>query len=73
MLVCLLFAASAWAQSKGNARVNGKILDDQGKPASAVLVRAIKAGEPTPVEVKTNDKGGGSSKGWRPAIGTSSS
>ena len=57
MLVCLLFAASAWAQSKGNARVNGKILDDQGKPASAVLVRAIKAGEPTPVEVKTNDKG----------------
>ena len=57
MLVCVLFAASAWAQSKGNARVNGKILDDQGKPASAVLVRAIKAGEPTPVEVKTNDKG----------------
>ena len=57
MLVCVLFAASAWAQSKGNARVNGKILDDQGKPASAVLVRAIKVGEPTPVEVKTNDKG----------------
>jgi predicted Zn-dependent protease len=57
MLVCVLFAASAWAQSKGNARVNGKILDDQGKPAAAVLVRAIKAGEPTPVEIKTNDKG----------------
>lgn len=57
MLVCVLFAASAWAQSKGNARVNGKILDDQGKPAAAVLVRAIKAGDPTPVEIKTNDKG----------------
>jgi tetratricopeptide (TPR) repeat protein len=57
MLVCVLFAASAWAQSKGNARVNGKILDDQGKPAAGVLVRAIKAGEPTPVEIQTNDKG----------------
>ena len=45
MLVCVLFAASASAQSKGNARVNGKILDDQGKPASAVLVRAIKVGD----------------------------
>ena len=57
MLACVLFAASAWAQSKGNARVNGKILDDAGKPAAAVLVRAIKVGEQAPVEVKTNDKG----------------
>jgi predicted Zn-dependent protease len=57
ILFCVLFAASASAQSKGNARVNGKILDDQGKPAAGVMVRAIKAGEPAPVETKTNDKG----------------
>ena len=57
MLFCVLFAASALAQSKGNAKVNGKILDDQGKPAAGVLVRALKAGDAAPVEVKTNDKG----------------
>jgi predicted Zn-dependent protease len=57
ILLCVLFAASAFAQSKGNARVNGKIVDDQGKPAAGVLVRALKAGESTPVETKTNDKG----------------
>jgi Flp pilus assembly protein TadD len=56
ILLGVLFAASAAAQSKGNSRINGKILDDQGKPAQAVMVRAVKAGDP-PVEVKTNDKG----------------
>ena len=35
ILLCVLLAASASAQSKGNARINGKILDDQGKPAQA--------------------------------------
>ena len=57
ILSCALVAATAAAQSKGNARVNGKILDDQGKPAAGVLVRALKAGEPAPVEIRTNDKG----------------
>jgi predicted Zn-dependent protease len=57
ILFCVLFAAIASAQSKGNARVNGKILDDEGKPAAGVLVRAIKAGDAAPVEIKTNDKG----------------
>jgi Flp pilus assembly protein TadD len=57
ILFCVVFSASAFAQSKGNARVNGKIVDDQGKPAAGVLVRAMKAGDTTPVETKTNDKG----------------
>jgi len=57
ILLCVLLAASASAQSKGNASINGKILDDQGKPAAAVLVRALKVGESTPREQKTNDKG----------------
>ena len=57
ILLCVLLAASASAQSKGNASINGKILDDQGKPAAAVLVRALKVGESTPKEQKTNDKG----------------
>ena len=58
ILLCVfLTAASAWAQSKGNAKINGKILDDQGKPAPGVVVRALKAGDQTAMEATTNDKG----------------
>jgi predicted Zn-dependent protease len=57
ILLCIFVAASASAQPKGNARIAGKILDDQGKPAQAVLVRAIKVGDPQALEAKTNDKG----------------
>ncbi len=57
ILLCVLLAASASAQSKGNARINGKILDQQKKPIPAVLVRAVKAGEATALEARTNDKG----------------
>jgi len=57
ILLCVFLAATASAQPKGNARINGKILDDQGKPAQAVLVRAVKAGDPQAMEAKTNDKG----------------
>ena len=57
ILLCVFLAASASAQPKGNARINGKILDDQGKPAAAVLVRATKVGDATTLEARTNDKG----------------
>ncbi len=57
ILLCVLFAASASAQPKGNARLTGKILDDLGKPASAVVVRAVKVGDSQVMEAKTNDKG----------------
>lgn len=57
ILLCVFFAASASAQPKGNARLNGKILDDQGKPAPAVVVRGIKAGDSQVMEARTNDKG----------------
>jgi predicted Zn-dependent protease/5-hydroxyisourate hydrolase-like protein (transthyretin family) len=57
ILLCILLTASASAQAQGNARINGKILDDQGKPAAAVVVRAMKAGEATAKEARTNDKG----------------
>jgi tetratricopeptide (TPR) repeat protein len=57
ILLCVFLAASASAQPKGNARINGKILDDQGKPAQAVLVRAVKVGDSQAMEAKTNDKG----------------
>jgi predicted Zn-dependent protease len=57
ILLCVLLAATASAQPKGNARINGKILDDQGKPAQAVAVRAVKVGDSQVMEAKTNEKG----------------
>jgi predicted Zn-dependent protease len=63
LLLCLSLAVSVWAQSKGNGRINGKILDDQGKPAANVQVRAVKNGESTVMEAKTNDKGEWSMQG----------
>ena len=57
ILLCLSLAASVSAQGKGNGRINGKILDDQGKPAQNVLIRGMRAGDATVFEAKTNDKG----------------
>jgi tetratricopeptide (TPR) repeat protein len=55
ILFCLSLATSVWAQGKG--RINGKILDDGGKPAQNVQVRAQRAGDPLVMEARTNDKG----------------
>jgi len=57
ILLCILLAATTSAEAQGNARVNGKILDDQGKPVAGVLIRAVKAGEAAAKEARTNDKG----------------
>jgi predicted Zn-dependent protease len=57
VIVLCAFVTIAVAQSRGNGRINGKILDDQGKPAQAVQVRAVKAGDSLILEAKTNDKG----------------
>jgi len=57
ILLCVFLAAASSAGQRGRGRINGKILDDQGKPAQEVQVRAVKAGESTIMEAKTNDKG----------------
>jgi predicted Zn-dependent protease len=57
ILLCLSVSVAAWAQAKGNGRINGKILDDLGKPAPNVMIRGMRAGDPLVVEAKTNDKG----------------
>ncbi len=56
-LLIALLAASVCAQPTGRGRINGKILDDQGKPAPDVQVRAVKVGETLTLEAKTNSKG----------------
>jgi predicted Zn-dependent protease len=55
ILLCFLLAASAFAQGRG--RINGKIVDDTGKPAKGVQVRATKADGGAPLQGVTNDKG----------------
>jgi predicted Zn-dependent protease len=57
LLFCALVPAHAAAQPKGNGRINGKILDDQGKPAPNVQIRAQKTDDALILEAKTNDKG----------------
>ena len=74
ILLCVLLAASASAQSKGNARINGKILDDQGKPAAAVSGAGAQGRRVhSRWSRKRTTRASGRWKGWRPAAGTSSS
>jgi tetratricopeptide (TPR) repeat protein len=59
LMLALAMAASAAAQSRGNLRVTGKVLDEAGKPVVAAQVRAAKKGEVKPdvFSDTTNDKG----------------
>jgi len=53
----LLMAASASAQSKGKARLTGKVVDVQGQPVADVTVRTQKANETEVLATKTDKKG----------------
>jgi tetratricopeptide (TPR) repeat protein len=53
----LAAAATAAAQSRGNGRLEGKVVDDQGQPAADVVIRAQLAGQTDIVEAKSNNKG----------------
>jgi tetratricopeptide (TPR) repeat protein len=54
----LAVSASAWAQqTRGEARIGGKVVDDTGKPAANVVVKAQLTGQMPPLQTKTNNKG----------------
>jgi tetratricopeptide (TPR) repeat protein len=55
----LLLAASAAAQSRGNLRLTGRVLDEAGKPVPDAQVTATRRGDATAEKfnAKTNDKG----------------
>jgi tetratricopeptide (TPR) repeat protein len=59
LALILALAATAAAQSRGNLRISGKVLDEAGKPVADAQVRAAKRGETQPevFTAKTNDKG----------------
>ena len=56
-LIALLAAASAIAQTRGDARIWGKVVNDQGQPIQDVQVQAVMAGQTQVVSAKTNKNG----------------
>lgn len=59
LLCALAFAMSAAldAQSRGQGRITGRIVDEAGQPVANATVRATMGGEGTPLETTTNDAG----------------
>lgn len=59
VLMVLTLATGAFAQSRGNLRINGRVLDEAGQPVADADVRAAKKGEAQPevFTAKTNAKG----------------
>ena len=55
--VMALLASSALAQSKGNAKLNGKVVDDKGQPVADVVVRLQMPGQDEAQTAKTDKKG----------------
>lgn len=52
-----MLAASAMAQPRGNAKLTGKVIDDQGQPISDVTVRAQMTGQTDILSGKSDKKG----------------
>jgi predicted Zn-dependent protease len=57
LLALTLAAGSAAAQTRGDGRVSGKVLDEAGQPLENVQVKATLAGQSQPVQTKSNKKG----------------
>ena len=59
LTLAVTLSADAFAQSKGNLKITGKVFDAAGQPVADAQVRAVKKGEAQPkmLEAKTNDKG----------------
>ena len=59
LALAVTLSADGFAQSKGNLKITGKVLDAAGQPVPDAQVRAAKKGEAKPevFNAKTNDKG----------------
>ncbi|MEP6916536.1 MAG: carboxypeptidase regulatory-like domain-containing protein, partial [Acidobacteriota bacterium] len=73
-VVIAMMASSALAQSKGNAKLSGKIVDEQGQPVADAVVRMQMAGQTEMMTAKSDKKGEWSVKGlaegqWRVLVG----
>jgi len=56
-IAAVLLATAAMAQPKGNARLTGKVVDDQGQPIADVTVRAQMTGQTDILSGKSDKKG----------------
>ena len=52
-----LLASSAPAQTKGNAALSGKVVDDKGQPVADAAVTALMVGQSDPLTARTDKKG----------------
>jgi tetratricopeptide (TPR) repeat protein len=57
LATALVVAGSAAAQSRGNGRLSGKVVDEQGQPIIDVQIRAQKVGDTEPFSGKSDKKG----------------
>jgi tetratricopeptide (TPR) repeat protein len=56
-LIAALAASPAVAQSRGDARLSGKVVDEQGQPVEGVLVKAQMSGQTEVMTGRTDKKG----------------
>src|SRR6188472_4654297 len=52
-----ILASSALAQSRGSARLSGKVVDDQGQPVEGVTVKAQMSGQTEIMSGRSDKKG----------------
>jgi predicted Zn-dependent protease len=57
LVLAALVASSAFAQSRGNARLSGKVVDEQGQPIADVVIKAQMAGQTEALSGKSDKKG----------------
>jgi tetratricopeptide (TPR) repeat protein len=57
VIAATVLATSAMAQPRGNARLTGKVVDDQGQPIEDVTVRAQMTGQTDVLSGKSDKKG----------------
>jgi len=53
----VLLTSAAAAQSRGNATLSGKIVDEQGQPVADAVVQAVMVGQTEPVSAQSDKKG----------------
>jgi thioredoxin-like negative regulator of GroEL len=63
LIAAALLASSAMAQPRGNARLSGKVVDEQGQPLENALVTAQMTGQSDTLSGKTDKKGEWNIKG----------
>jgi tetratricopeptide (TPR) repeat protein len=56
-VVVAMLASSAFAQSKGNAKLSGKLVDEQGQPVADAVVRMQMVGQTDVMTAKSDKKG----------------